>query len=50
MIIIYKEHIIERCALNSSGMKYNTLSKIGILRADTLKGIKNLISLTVNSK
>ena len=40
----YKGYIIERCGVNSSGMKWATLGTDGYLKADTLAGIKELIN------
>lgn len=39
----YKGYFIFPCKANSSGMKYYTLTDNGIVKADTLKGIKELI-------
>ena len=39
-----KGYIIERCGVNSSGMKWATLGTNGYLKADTLAGIKELIN------
>ena len=41
---IYKGYIIERCGINSSGMRWTTLGANGYLKADTLAGIKELIN------
>ena len=40
----YKDHDIFTCDKNASGMKYYTRTSKGILRADTLQGIKILIN------
>ena len=41
----YKGYIIERCGINSSGMRWYTSSMMGgYLKADTLAGIKELIN------
>ena len=41
---IYKGYIIERCSINSSGMRWATFGTKGYLKADTLAGIKELIN------
>lgn len=41
---IYKGYIIERCGINSSGMRWTALGANGYLKADTLTGIKELIN------
>ena len=41
---IYKGYIIDRCGINSSGMRWTTLCTNGYLKADTLAGIKELIN------
>ena len=41
---IYKGYIIERCGINSSGMRWTTLGTNGYLKADTLAGVKELIN------
>lgn len=46
---LYKGHFISRCAINSSGMKYLSMTKNGIMKSDTLKGIKKLISANVDA-
>ena len=40
---IYKGYIIDRCAPNSSGMRWSARGIDGYLKADTLTGIKALI-------
>lgn len=40
----YKGHCIFTASPNSSGIKYFAHSKSGTLRADTLSGIKTLIT------
>ena len=40
----YRGVWIERAGANSSGMRWNALTVAGILRADTLAGIKAMIS------
>jgi hypothetical protein len=42
--MFYKGYWIERAGSNASGIRYITLTPNGNLRADTLKGIKALIS------
>ena len=44
MIRTYKGYDIFTCDYNASGMKYYTRTEKGILRADTLAGIKSLIN------
>ena len=47
----YKGYIIERCGINSSGMRWYTSSMIGgYLKADTLAGIKELINADINKR
>lgn len=45
----YRGVIIERCGHNASGMRWNALTPAGMLRADTLAGIKELIRMAVQS-
>lgn len=40
----YKGYIIDRCAPNSSGMRWSARGIDGYLKADTLAGIKQLIT------
>lgn len=42
--MLYKGYWIERAGTNASGVKYVVLSPSGYLRADTLAGIKKLIT------
>lgn len=44
---IYRNVIIERCALNASGMRWTARTARGIVRADTLAGIKRLIAESI---
>ena len=39
----YRGYEIYKCDVNSGGMKYYTRTNNGILRADSLEGIKRLI-------
>ena len=41
---IYRGCIIERAGSNSSGIRWTALTPSGIARADTLAGIKHVIS------
>lgn len=43
-IRFYKGHLIERAGISSSGIRWTTLGANGYLRADTLSGIKRLIT------
>lgn len=45
----YRGIIIDRCGRNASGMRWNALTPAGMLRADTLAGIKELIRTAVQS-
>lgn len=40
----YKGYIIDRCGINSSGMRWAALGTYGYLKADTLAGLKELIN------
>ena len=42
-IIKYMDINIERCNINSSGIKYNALTEWGMVKSDTIKGIKSMI-------
>jgi len=42
-MITYRGTRIYRCNVNSSGMRYFAYLNSRIIRADTLRGIKNLI-------
>lgn len=42
--MLYKGYWIERAGHNASGIRYLVLSPSGYLRADTLAGIKQLIT------
>ena len=42
--LFYKEKTIWKATPNASGIKYYTYTEKGVVRADTLKGIKNLIN------
>lgn len=42
----YKKQIIWRATTNSSGIRYYAYTKQGIQRADTLAGIRSLLSNT----
>lgn len=44
---IYKNYMIHDCAINSSGMRYFAFGNNGTLKADTLIGIKTLITLDI---
>lgn len=46
---IYKTYMIHDCSPNSSGMKYFAFGNKGTLRADTLKGIKQLINKDIKN-
>ena len=46
----YKGYIIDRCGINSSGMRWTTLGTNGYLKADTLAGIKELINEDIRRK
>ena len=50
MVRTYKGYDIFPCERNASGMKYYCLGINGILRADTLAGIKQLINEDKESK
>ena len=46
----YKGYTIERCGINSSGMRWYTSSiNGGYLKADTLAGVKELINDDIRS-
>ena len=47
---VYMGVIIERCGINSSGMRWYALGNNGYLKADTLSGIKELIKNERNTK
>lgn len=47
MTRIYKNYMIHDCAINSSGMKYFAFGNRGTLKADTLIGIKALITFDI---
>ena len=40
----YKGYIIERCGINSSGMRWTARGTDRYLKADTLAGLKELIT------
>lgn len=43
-VIYYKDYIIHQAERNSGGIRYYAYSNYGILRADTLTGIKRLLN------
>ena len=43
-MITYKGYDIFRAGINSSGIRYYVRTRAGILRADTLAGIRKLIN------
>jgi len=45
----YKGVIVHRCDTNSSGMKYYAYTDKGVVKSDTLRGVKKLINFN-NSK
>lgn len=40
---MYRGCLIERAGVNASGIRWNALTTAGMVRADTLAGIKELI-------
>lgn len=47
---IYRGCIIERAGLNSSGIRWTARTPYGTARADTLAGVKRVITQLLNSK
>lgn len=47
---LYKGIVIERAAINSSGIRWTCLTPYGILRADTLAEMKALITNTLKRR
>lgn len=46
--INYKNHLIHHAGSNSAGIKYYAYTDAGTVRADSLQGIKRLITSTLN--
>ena len=47
---LYKGIIIERAGINSTGIRWTCLTPYGVLRADTLAGMKVLITHTLKRR